>query len=148
MVHAVFEQVAFQEITFRQISVSPMDVLDDAFRAALTICNRDENDPHFQQFKTGITNIKPHLFHRFMIEDAIVAAAKVMYLTRLLRKGQAGPPERFENAQAVAAWEIPTTDYNRFNRLRKTNPEAFFHIFKVYELLQILNSPYDYPHQH
>ena len=44
--------------------------------------------------------------------------------------------ERFENAQAVADWEIPTTDYNRFNRLRKTNPGAFFYIFKAYEIFR------------
>jgi hypothetical protein len=109
-------------------------VLDDAFQAALTICNRDENDVHFQQFKTGITNIKPHIFHRFIIEDAIVAAAKVMYLTMLLRMGHAGPPARFENAKDVANWEIPTTDYNRFNRLKRTIPEALFYIFKFYQL--------------
>ncbi len=132
-VKTVFEQVAAHEIAFRKISIDSAAVLDDAFQASLILCSRDENNPHFQQFKTGMTNIKPHIFHRFMIEDAIVAAAKVMYLTRLLGKGHAGPPERFENAQAVANWEIPTADYNRFNRLRKTNPGAFFYVFKAYQ---------------
>lgn len=109
-------------------------MLDDAFSAALTICDRDEKDPHFHQLKTGITNIRPHIFHRFIIDDAIVAAAKVMYLTMLVRKSHTGPHERFDRAQEVLGWEIPTMDYNRFNRFKRTNPEAFFYIFKFYQL--------------
>lgn len=134
-VKSVFEQVASQEIAFRKISIAPSEVLEDTFNAALTVCDRDEKEPRFQHLKTGITNIRPHIFHRFILDDAIVAAAKVMYLTMLLRKGHAGPPERFDRAQEVLNWEIPTTDYNRFNRFKRTNPEAFFYIFKSYQLL-------------
>ncbi len=135
MVKSVFEQIATQEIAFRGLSIDPLEVLEDAFHAALTICDRNEKEPNFRHLKTGIKNIKPHIFHRFILDDAIVAASKVMYLAMLLRKGHPGPPQRFEGAQAVLDWEIPTTDYNRFNRFKRTNPEAFFHIFKSYQLL-------------
>ncbi len=131
-VKSVFEQVASQEISSRKLTISPSEVLDDAFNAALTICDRDEKEHSFQHLKTGITNIKPHIFHRFTIDDAIVAATKVMYLTMLIRKDNDGLPERFNRAQEVLGWEIPSTDFNRFNRFKRTNPEAFFYIFKSY----------------
>jgi hypothetical protein len=135
IVKSVFEQVASQEISFRKITIGPSEVLNDAFNAALTICDRDEKEPSFQHLKTGITNIKPHIFHRFIIDDAIVAASKVMYLTMLIRKDNGGPPERFNRAQEVLGWGIPSTDFNRFNRFKRTNPEAFFYIFKSYQLI-------------
>ena len=133
-VKSVFEQVANQEITFRGLSISTNEVLEDAFQAALSICDRNEKDPNFQHLKTGITNIKPHIFHRFILDDAIIVASKVMYLTRLLHCGHSGPPERYVRAQAVLDWQIPTMDFNRFNRLKKTNPTAFFYIHQFYKL--------------
>jgi len=132
-VKSVFEQVASQEILFRKITIGPTEVLDDAFHAALTICDRNEKDPNFQHLKTGITNIKPHIFHRFILDEAIVTAAKVLYLSTLLKMGHPAPPKRFVSAQAVLGLEIPTTDYNRFNRFKKTNPEAFFYIYQFYQ---------------
>lgn len=137
-VKAIFEQVVSQEISFRKITISPLEVLDDAFNAALKICDRDEKEPNFQHLKTGITNIKPHIFHRFIIDDAIIAASKVMYLTMLIRKDNGGPPERFNRAQEVLDWEITSTDFNRFNRFKRTNPESFFYIFKSYQLIRHL----------
>lgn len=134
-VKSVFEQVASQEISFRKISITYSEVLDDVFHAALTVCDRDEKNPNFQHLKTGIANIKPYIFHRFILDDAIIAASKILYLTTLLQKGHAGPPERFERAQEVVGWEIPTTDYNRFNRFKRTNPGAFFYVFKSCQLL-------------
>jgi hypothetical protein len=134
-VSRVFTNVALQEITYRNLSIQPEDVLDDAFQAALTICDRDEKVAEFLHLKTGITNIRPHIFQRFIIDDAIVAAAKVMYLTTLLKQKDISAPNRFSNAQEVTTWNIDTTDYNRFNRFKRTNPEAFFYVYQAYLLL-------------
>jgi hypothetical protein len=130
-----FQTLATQELKARNIEATPVAVLDDAFQAALTVCDRNLNDPHFQHLATGIRNIKPHIFHRFFIEDAIVSAAKVMLLCTLLKLGRNEPLPKFGEAKDVIEWMIPNNDYNRFNKLKKTNPEAFFYIYKTCEYL-------------
>lgn len=100
-----------------------------------TICDRNLKDPNFQHLAKGIHNIKPHIFYRFVIEDVTVSATKVMLLSTMLRQDFKGAPPFFGTAKEVTAWLIATTDYNRFNKLKKTNPEAFFYIFKTCELL-------------
>ncbi len=120
---------------YRGLSITASEVLSDSFSAALTICDRNLKDPNFQHLAKGIHNIKPHIFFRFVIEDAIISAAKVMLLTTMLRQDFKGTPHRFGAAKDVTDWLIPATDYNRFNKLKKTNPEAFFYIYKTCEYL-------------
>lgn len=134
LVARTFDTVARQEIAYRKLDIQPSDVLDDAYSAALTICDRDDNDANFQHLKTGIANIRPHIFQRFIIDDAIVAAAKVMYLTSLLQQSPLLIPKRFSDAREVMTWNIESTDYNRFNRLKKSNPEAFFYLYQAVQL--------------
>lgn len=131
-----FTEMAKQEIAYRGLSILPSDVLDDAFHAALIICDRDEKSPEFQHLKTGITNIRPHIFQRFIIDDAIIAAAKVIYLTTLLKQSPIPTPKRYTNAGEILSWSIETNDYNRFNRFKKTNPEAFFYLYQAYLLFK------------
>jgi hypothetical protein len=130
-----FQTVAAEELKYRGLAFTASEVLEDVFSAALTICDRDLKDPNFQHLAKGIHNIKPHIFYRFVIEDAIISAAKVMLLSTLLRQDFKDVPPRFGAAKDVIDWLIPTTDYNRFNKLKKTNPEAFFYIFKTWEHL-------------
>lgn len=49
-----------------------------------------------------------------------------MLLSTLLKLGQNEPLSKFGEAKDVIEWMIPNNDYNRFNKLKKTNPEAFF----------------------
>jgi len=132
-VRHTFETVAGQEIAYRSLPIEPSDVLDDAFNAALVICDRDEQSAAFQHLKTGIANIRPHIFQRFIIDDAIIAATKAIYLTTLLKQSSIPVPERFASASEVISLNIETTDYNRFNRFRKTNPEAFFYLYHAFQ---------------
>lgn len=130
-----FQAVAAEELKYRGLTISASEVLDDAFTAALTVCDRNLKNPNFQHLAKGIHNIRPHIFYRFVIEDAMVGAAKVMLLTSLLRQDFKEAPHKFVVAKDVIDWLITTTDYNRFNKLKKTNPEAFFYIFKTWEHL-------------
>lgn len=130
LVSSVYEKICAQQIAFRNLSATLADVLADSLRAALAICDRNEQNPDFQILKRGIVNIKPHLLHRFSIEDAIIAAAKVMYLTSLIGSNPGRVWARFSHAMELTPWSISTPDFNRFNRLKKTNPEAFFYIYQ------------------
>ncbi|MEZ4963420.1 MAG: nucleotidyl transferase AbiEii/AbiGii toxin family protein [Saprospiraceae bacterium] len=130
-----FQTVAAEELKYRGLTITASEVLSDSFSAALTVCDRNLKDPNFQHLAKGIHNIKPHIFYRFVIEDAMVGAAKVMLLSTLLRQDFKETPHKFGMAKDVIDWLIPTTDYNRFNKLKKTNPEAFFYIYKTCEHL-------------
>ena len=130
-----FQTVAAEELKYRGLTISTSEVLRDSFSAALTICDRNQKDPYFQHLAKGIHNIKPHIFYRFVIEDAMVGAAKVMLLSTLLQQDFKEAPYKFGAAKDAMEWLIPTTDYNRFNKLKKTNPEAFFYIYKTCEHL-------------
>ena len=112
--------------------------LTDHAEEFLRHCNRNQKDTDFQQLAKGIHHIKPHIFYRFVIEDAVVCAAKVMLLATLLRQNHSAAAPKYGAAKDILEWLIPTTDYNRFNKLRKTNPEAFFYIFKTCERLNQL----------
>lgn len=133
-VREVFTQVADWEIAARGLKITREDVLEDIFQAAFTLCQRDEKDPAFQMLKAGIINIKPHIFHRFILEDAIVAASKVMYLTRLLKKDET-LVLRFGYETDLSQWMLDGEEYKRFNRYKKTLPEAFFYIFQACSLI-------------
>ena len=39
---------------------------------------------------------------------------------------------RFENAEQIIDWKIETPLDTKLNKLRKTNPEAFFYWYQVY----------------
>jgi len=135
---AAFHSIAVQELKYRGMKITPAEVLEDAFQAAVTVCDRNLADPNFQHLAKGIHNIKPHIFYRFVIEDAVVCAAKVMLLATLLRQNHSAAAPKYGAAKDILEWLIPTTDYNRFNKLRKTNPEAFFYVFKTCERLNEL----------
>ena len=130
-----FQTVHAEELKCRGLTISASEVLDDAFKAALTICDRELKDSNFLHLAKGIHNIKPHVFYRFVIEDAIVSAAKVMLLSTLLRQNFRETPHKFGTARDVIDWLITSTDFNRFNKFKRTNPEAFFYIYKTCEQL-------------
>lgn len=130
-----FQTVCAEELKYRGLAISASEVLDDAFLAALTICDRDLKDSSFLHLAKGIHNIKPHIFYRFVIEDAMVGAAKVMLLSTLLRQDFKETPHKFGAPKDVIDWLITSTDFNRFNKLKRSNPEAFFYIYKTWECL-------------
>jgi hypothetical protein len=131
-----FHTVVVEELKYRGLTISVLEVLDDTFPAALAICDLKLRDPNFQHLVKGIHHIKPHIIYCFVLKDATVSAAKVMFLSTLLRQGLKDTPPGFGAAKDVINWLIPTSCYNRLNKLEKTNPEAFFYICKTCQNLQ------------
>ena len=66
------------------------------------------------------------------IDEAITAAAKVAYLTELLQSEEEIKIERFKNPLEIKDWIIEDPQYNKLNKLKKNNPEAFYYWFKVF----------------
>jgi Domain of unknown function (DUF1814). len=118
--------VANEEIKYRKLSITWEHSLDDAFQTARIITERDVKNERFMHLNKGISNIINFILARFYIEEAIVCAAKVAYLTRVIRANQSAV-ERFSHASQVQSLTIEHPQYGKFNKLKKSSPEAFFY---------------------
>lgn len=137
IVSQIFEIFALTELQYRgKESFDPQDVLKDIFETSLVISTRGmDGDGNFDELQRGINNIKNFIFsERFHIERAIILTAKAAYLSMLITTGSA-EINRFRHPSQIADWIIHQPFYTRLNKLKKTNPEAFYYWYRTYELL-------------
>jgi hypothetical protein len=118
-----FDRLARQEISFRQLDISPADVLTDIIQTALLLTGRDVRQHEFLFLQDGIKRLNSFVVDDFRIEQAIVAGA---YLSRLLLTG-AARIDRYEQAIQVADWQLSDPALGRLNKLKKSSAEAFFY---------------------
>ncbi len=123
--------IAKEEILYRNLSISWQEVLDDTIKACETISFRETNSAEFKILATGIANIQNFIIGTFTIEHAILCASKVAYLSAVLLK----QTNRIERYSQPIEQEIKAFPYPKFNKLKKTNAEAFFYWYKALELL-------------
>lgn len=125
-VRTTFERLATQEIAYRKLTISTDVVLDDVFSTALVIAQRDDKQANFVFLQDGIKRLNSFVIGDFRIEQAILAGAKAAYLSRLLRY-EATTIERYTSVSQITDWLITDPAYNRLNKLKKAQTEAFFY---------------------
>ena len=69
----------------------------------------------------------------YHIEKAITHASKAAYLATLI-KHDSKTIEKFITQLQMKDWTIGEPMNTKLNRLKKSNPEAFFYWYKIYEL--------------
>lgn len=126
--------VVAEELRFRKISLSHQEVLDDTIEACLVIANRKPNDEEFKHLHRGIINITNFIIDRFKIEEAIVAAGKIAYLCLILKSEEEIVIEKFKSPDQIRELTITNPEFNWLNKLKKSNPEAFFYWEKAIAL--------------
>ena len=126
VIRAAYEKVVKEEIGFRKLELNAYGVLDDTFQTCFTLSTREQSD-EFTHLTTGIRNITNFIMGRFKIEEAIVAAAKAAYLCQLLKQENPENIQRFSKPDQIKDWSIENPNYNRLNKLKKSNPEAFYY---------------------
>lgn len=124
-----YSRVVQEEIGYRKLNIDADEVLKDTWNACYTLAERDMKSDEFKHLQLGIKNFTNFIIDRFSIEEAITASAKVAYLTSLLNK-ENQETERFKNPLEIKDWLIEDQTYNKLNKLKKTNPEAFFYWYK------------------
>lgn len=135
-VKATFHRFVETELAYRKANdKTETDVLDDIFNTALCIASRgDLGKGNFEELQLGIKRIAGFIFsENFHIEKAIVSASKASYLSTLIVIDKTNI-EKFENPMQLKDWMISDPTYNKLNKLKKTNPEAFFYWYKIMEL--------------
>ena len=95
---------------------------------------RNATSPEFRQLFLGIRNFTNFTISSFNIDEATVAAAKVAYLTALI-KTDSKVIERYINPNQIIDWMIQNTDFNKLNKLKKNNPEAFYYWCQALKIL-------------
>ena len=128
-------KISEEEIKFRELKITWKDSLNDTFKAANTIALRDTTNEYFRHLQTGISNIVNFILTRFTIEEAITCASKAAYMAILLQKNEIPKIERYTNPAQIKDFEIINPDYNKLNRLKKTNPEAFYYFYRAVMLI-------------
>lgn len=131
LVRESYNRVVKEEIKFRKLEVSNTQVLDDTQEACYVLSTRDVNSNEFKQLQLGISNFVNYTISKFNIEEAITAAAKAAYLAEVLKNAKLSSLEKFENPLQVKDWLIENQEFNKLNKLKKSNPEAFFYWYKA-----------------
>ena len=135
-VQANFDVIARQEIEYRKQEIGIEDVACDTLETALVLSLRGQrNAERYAQLEAGVKKLRPFIFTQpFQLDIAIRCSAKAAYLSSL-RLANRTDVERFVDAASVAGLLIEHPDYNKLNRLKKTDPEAFYYWYKAVELL-------------
>ena len=130
---STYRRIAEKELLYHNISCTVDDVLSDTMDNALSICFRcSYKGTDFDTLLLGIKQVTNHIFSEsFHIEKAILFAAKTYYLAASLMT-QSPKIEKYTPSHNVeiAQWTISEYEYTKLNKLKKTNPEAFFYLCK------------------
>lgn len=136
IVSEVFTRFAQTELEYRELKgLNKDDVLNDVFQTALLMATRGKSGTgDFTELQRGVQNIKNFIFsENFHIERAMVPVAKAAYIATMLKTGTT-KVSHFENPMEVEDWIIEQPFETRLNKLKKSNPEAFFYWYKIYQL--------------
>lgn len=132
----VFDKLVIQEAEFRGRGITEKDVIEDIFQTSLCISTRGVlGRGDFAELLAGIGRVKGFVFSKpYHIEDATVSASKIAYSAALIATG-ASSVARYTGPDSVSNLTIRNTDYNKLNKLKKSNSEAFYYWYHAVELM-------------
>ncbi|HBH11594.1 MAG TPA: hypothetical protein DDX29_00495 [Clostridiales bacterium] len=134
--------ISLKELGYRGMThLSQYDVLQDTFDTSMLISLRGNPDCHdkFFELSDGIKRVGVFIFSgNFTIDKAILCASKAANLAAHLLK-QEKEFRRFDTNLEISDWSIQNIKYNKINRLKKTNPEAFYYLYSALGKLDIVN---------
>jgi hypothetical protein len=137
IISSVFSSFVCTEIQYRENVCTVSDVLDDIIDNSLEICLRgNHGKANFAVLSKGITQVKGFIYSEtFHQEKAVTHAAKTAYMAALIKYKQ--KEIRKYNATKTAEmkdWLIKEPISNKLNKLKKSNPEAFFYLYQLSEI--------------
>lgn len=136
-IKTTFYLFAATELIYRNTAgLKEEDVLEDIYQTSLCIASRGtDGKGDFEQLQLGIRRIASFIFSEsYHIEKAIIHASKAAYLATLI-KYDADKVEKFNNPLEMKDWGIGEPLNSKLNKLKKSNPEAFFYWYKIFELI-------------
>jgi hypothetical protein len=137
-----FSLFAKTEMAYRSLAGVEDQVLDDIIDTALTITSRGQlGNGKIKDLMRGIAQLKNYIFSEsYHIEKAITHASRAAYTAAII-KAKENNILRFTNPGEVKDWNIQNQAFNKLNKLKKSNPEAFFYWFNALTLLNLTDDP-------
>jgi predicted nucleotidyltransferase component of viral defense system len=137
VVATTFRCFAGIELAYRNFNINDISsVLDDIYHTSLCICLQGLNDKgNFTQLQDGIKKVQNFIHSgRYNLEKAITDASKTAYLATLL-KHNIMTVDKYDANINMRDWGISESLLNtKLNKLKKTNTEAFYYWYKIYEI--------------
>lgn len=136
IIKSTFRRYVLTELAYKEkLTLSEKDVIEDIFQTSLCIVTRGaDGNGDFEQLQQGIQRVSRFIFSEsYHLEKAIPHASKAAYLATLI-KHDAKTIEKYANPDQMQDWEIKEPMNLKLQRLKKSNPEAFFYWYKIYEL--------------
>ena len=131
-----FSNVAKNEIRYRNLTVGLDEIYNDIIDTSITIAFRGKNKiEKFSILLEGIKRVRSFIISRnFILEEAVLSAAKVAYLAALL-KNNIYNIEFFSNKEDISKLEITDDKFrNNFKSIKKFSPEAYYYLYKFTEI--------------
>lgn len=142
VISSVFSSFAHTEIQYRGAICTVPDVLDDIMDNSLEICLRgNHGKADFSILSKGIVQVKGFIYSEtFHLEKAITYAAKTAYISTVIKYGQK-EIKKYDAGKALEMrdWLIQEPIKTKLNKLKKTNPEAFFYLYQLSEIIRNAN---------
>jgi hypothetical protein len=138
IVSEVFAAFAEIELLYRENQSNIEEVLNDIIETALSVCLRQiQGKADFDILTKGIIQVKPFIFSEpFHLEKAITHAAKAVYIASVI-KYNIQHFSRFSKSIDMKDWVITEPMNTKLNKMKKTDPEAFFYLYLVSEMEKI-----------
>ena len=136
IIKTTFKAIAATELSYRDHDkLTYEDVLKDIYETSLCIVSRGVTGyGDFKQLQQGIHRVSRYIFSEpYHLEKAIISASKAAYLAICI-KHNASVIEKYGDPNKMKEWTVMEPLWPRLNRLKKSNPEAFFYWYKIYEL--------------
>ena len=133
-----FRKMAAVELAYRNLNPDDIQqVLDDIFQTSLCVCLQGQVDnEHFNLLQDGIKRIQSYIHsERYILDTGIINASKVAYLVTLISNNVI----RYEhfNKDKIMELQDKTIEHplpTKLNKLKKSNIEAFYYWWKVFEI--------------
>ena len=135
-IKSTFEKFVKTELKYREMNtLTEQNVLEDIYQTSLCIVTRGlDGKGDFDQLQQGIQRISRFIFSEsYHIEKAITHASKVAYFAALI-KYDAKTIDKYGDPLQMKEWIIGEPLNTKLNRLKKSNPEAFYYWYKIYKL--------------
>jgi hypothetical protein len=136
IIKSTFKSFVATELSYRESdNITEQDVIEDIYQTALCLVSRGaDGKGNFDELQKGIQRISRFVFSEsYHIEKAITHASKAAYFSTLIKE-DAMKIDKYNNPMQMKDWMIGEPMNTKLNRLKKSNPEAFFYWYKIYEL--------------
>jgi len=147
---STFNKFAKVELGYRDMSnVNPNDILDDAIATAQCVSLRGIVNPgEFMLLQSGIKKIDNMILSsRYKIEEATTDAAKAAYIAAAVKYNITDIKRYADSSLDYMKTATMTCLNSKLNKLKRSNPEAFFYWKMADEIISQINKCNCYEYQ-